>query len=417
MDDAGDQRRPAMIVLAPMPPASTGNGLAMRVHAMVSAAGRHHDVHLFVLPLSGRAPGPSSLPAGVVAVHDLPSEGFDARRVMVDWLSDPWWRDRLAEVVPLPDPWLFAAPTRAEEVTAVLGRASVQSVVALRLSTALLGTAVARRLGVPLIIDADDDDVDLLSRQGRPEQAAAWQRLGQLSLGSATLVTVAGAPDDGVIRRRYGLSAPVTVVPNSIVIPPQAPRPRPGRGRILFLANLRYGPNIEAASWLVGQVLPFLPERWSIDLVGQPAPAVESLAGPRVAVHGPVVDVADAYARADVAVAPVLVGSGTRIKVIEAMAYGRPVVATAAGRAGIAAVPGRHLLQADRPEEFARQIGALADAALADRLVAAGADLVARLYDATSVIESAGHLFHSVTTAAGNRPLDGAPANRSGPPT
>jgi glycosyltransferase involved in cell wall biosynthesis len=417
MDDAGDQRRPAIVVLAPIPPAPTGNGLAMRVQSMISAAGRHHNVHLFMLPLAGRVPHAPSVPPGVVAVHELAEVTTEARSVMIDWISDPWWRDRLAALVPLPDPSSFAPPTRATEVTALLGDTPVQAVLALRLSTALLGTSLARQLGIPLIVDADDDDVDLLLRQGRTSEAAAWERVGQLCLGSATLTTVAGAPDDGGIRRRYGLSAPVTIVPNSVVIPPQAMcASRPGRGRILFLANLRYRPNVEAARWFVGQVLPLLDPRWSIDLVGSCGPEVGVLAGPRVTVRGQIANVADAYARADVAVAPLLVGSGTRIKVIEAMAYRCPVVATTAGCAGIAAVPGRDLLRADRPDDFAQQVAALDDAALSDRLVAAAAVLVARLYDATSIIESAGRLFRTVTTT-GTRTSDGTEAGRSKPPT
>jgi glycosyltransferase involved in cell wall biosynthesis len=416
MDDPGDQSRPAIVVLTPIAPAPTGNGLAMRVESMISAAGHDHDVHVFVLALSGQGSSVPSVSAGVVAMHELAPAPTDARSVMVDLLSDPWWRDRLAVLLPLPALSSFASPTRAGEVIALLAGAPIRAVLALRLSTALLGASLSRQLGVPLIVDADDDDVDLLLRQGRSYEATAWGRIGQLCLSSSMLVTVAGAPDQRGVRRRYGLSSQVAVVPNSVVIPAPATRTgRPGRGSILFLANLRYGPNIEAAQWFVGQVLPLLDDHWSIDLVGLAAPDVEALAGPRVRVRGPSANVAEAYARADVAIAPLLVGSGTRIKVIEAMAHGRPVVATAAGCAGIDAVPGRHFLQADRPEEFAHQIGALGDATLADRLSAAAVELVARLYDATSVIEAAGRLFHSVTMKSAGY-LDRATVDRSQPP-
>ena len=70
--------------------------------------------------------------------------------------------------------------------------------------------------------------------------------------------------------------------------------PRPGHDRILFLGNLRYAPNIEAAQWLVRNVLPRLDERWTIDLAGAAAPEVEALAGRRVVVHGHIQDVAAA---------------------------------------------------------------------------------------------------------------------------
>jgi glycosyltransferase involved in cell wall biosynthesis len=399
-------------MLTPIAPAPTGNGLAMRAHALASAAGCEHDVHLFVLPVSGRVPGTWPEPAGVVARHELPADPNDARSEATAWLSDPWWRDRLTTMAPLPVPSSFASPFRAADVATRLGDVPARAVLAFRLSTALLGLSLSRRLGVPLIVDADDDDVALLTRLGQIDEAAAWARAGQLVLGSATLVTVAGRPDEIGVRRRYGLSTQVAQVPNSVVIPaPAGLRAPPNRGRILLLGNLGYGPNVEAARWLVEQVLPLLDDHWSIELVGPAHPDVEQLAGRRVDVRGRVVDVAEAYARSDVAVAPLQAASGTRIKVLEAMAHRRPVVATTVAVAGIDAVPGRDFLLADRPEEFARHIAALRDPALSDRLVAAAAALVARLYDATSIIESTGRLLHGVTQP-GAGPVDAA-ASRS----
>jgi polysaccharide biosynthesis protein PslH len=399
MDDAGDQRRASVVVLTPIAPAATGNGLAMRAHLMICAAARHHNVHLFVLPIAGRIPGAPSIPPGVVAVHELPLEPLEPREIMVDLLSDPWWRERLAEIMPMPTPSSFASPGREAEVTELLNGDPVRAVVSLRLSTAMLGTSLSQRLGIPLIVDADDDDVDLLVLQGRGEEAAAWERLARVCFRSATLVTVAGAPDMLGMQRRYG-TLPVSLVPNAVGIPSDTIHTqRLGQARALFLANLTYQPNIEAAQWLIREVLPRLDESWTIDLVGSAAPEVQALAGPRVVVYGHVPDVATAYHRADVALAPLLVGSGTRVKVLEAMAYRRPVVATTVGCAGIDVVPDRHLLVADRPEDFARQVASLRDEALSSRLVQAAAEIVANLYDSASVIKAAGRLISSVAAS------------------
>jgi glycosyltransferase involved in cell wall biosynthesis len=399
-------------MLTPIPPAPTGNGLAMRAHALASAAGSEHDVHLFTLPLAGRIPGTWPGPPGAVTRHELLVRTSDARSEATAWLSDPWWRDRLAALAPLPAPSSLASPFRAAEVTALLGDIPVRAVLAFRLSTALLATSLSRGLGVPLIIDADDDDVGLLTRLGRTDEAAAWARVGQLVFGSATLVTVAGKPDQIAVRRRYGLAAEVALVPNAVVIPPPASlRAPPGRGRILFLGNLGYAPNVDAARWLVERVLPLLDDHWRVELVGPAHREVEKLAGRRVAVRGRVPEVATAYARSDVAVAPLQTASGTRIKVLEAMAHRRPVVATTAGAAGIDAVPGRDFLLGDRPQEFARHIAALGDPERSERLVGAAAALVARLYDANSIIESAGRLLREVTRP-GPGPVDGAAAGR-----
>ncbi len=300
------------MVIAPLAPARTGNGLAMRIHTMVAAAARHHDVHLIVTNLSGRAPGPTSLAPGVVSVHEMPAPTADGRDVVLAWLADPAWRARLATLAPLPPAGSFVDPTRAAVVVAALDGVAVAGVVALRLSSALLGLAVAEHFGVALMVDADDDDVDFLACQGRVEAAGAWERSAALVLGSATLVTVAAPADALRIERRHQLGAHVVVVPNAVRVPDQTTvMARPGRGHILFIANLTYGPNIEAAHWLVTEVLPLLEDRWSIDLVGTPAPAVRELAGPRVAVHGYAESVASVYGGADIAVAPLLAGSGS----------------------------------------------------------------------------------------------------------
>ena len=66
---------------------------------------------------------------------------------------------------------------------------------------------------------------------------------------------------------------------------------------------------------------------------------------------------------------------------------------------------------ADQPEGFARHIASLRDPVLSDRLVEAGAALVAHLYDATSIIDTAGRLLHEVTTP-GAGPVDAAAGRR-----
>lgn len=401
-----------MLILSPINPAPTGNGLAMRVHMMVEAVARFHQVDLVVVGLPGRIRVPPVLPPGDVTLHELAADNADGRALAVQLLSDPAWRERLTALAPFPEPRSFAPPTRADDVLSVLDGDALAAVVALRLSTGLLGVALAERLGVPLVVDADDDDVALLLQQHEPERAAEWERVGGVCFGSATLITVAGAPDRDGIAGRYGLDSRVVVVPNAVSLPPPRRQWAPtGSRRILFLANLLYPPNADAAAWMMEKVLPLLDLSWTVDLVGRGGPEVEAMGSNRVTVHGWIEEVGEAYRRAALAVVPVLVGAGTRIKVLEAMAYGCPVVSTTAGCAGIEAGPGRDLLVADRPEEFARLIASLADGERAERVGRAGRHLVERLYAAPSVIDAAAALISSVTGADG---LAGAVPDRSG---
>ena len=89
---------------------------------------------------------------------------------------------------------------------------------------------------------------------------------------------------------------------------------------------------------------------------GHPSPDLASLAGPGVTITGVVADVAPYYQQADIALAPLRAGGGTRLKILEAMARGRPVVSTSLGAEGLDVTHGRDLLLADTPKELAAAV-------------------------------------------------------------
>jgi glycosyltransferase involved in cell wall biosynthesis len=78
-------------------------------------------------------------------------------------------------------------------------------------------------------------------------------------------------------------------------------------------------------------------------------------------VLGFVPDLMSVYQEASICVAPLRAGSGSRLKILEAMAYGRPVVTTRLGCEGLLVESGKHLLIADQPEAFANAIGEILD--------------------------------------------------------
>ncbi len=129
---------------------------------------------------------------------------------------------------------------------------------------------------------------------------------------------------------------------------------------IVFSGNLEYHPNIEAVRWFANAVWPLLrksiPAEWH--LIGRNphaiAPIVSSAQGVRVI--GPVDDAIAALATGKVCVVPLLSGSGTRFKILEAWAAGRAVVSTTIGAEGLGAIDGQHLLLADTPESFAAAV-------------------------------------------------------------
>jgi glycosyltransferase involved in cell wall biosynthesis len=132
--------------------------------------------------------------------------------------------------------------------------------------------------------------------------------------------------------------------------------------RLLFVGAVNYRPNRLGLEWFINEVLPVvrgrLPVPVEVDVVGMPP---RKLTGSEsVTVHGRVPSLDSFYERAHVVIVPVLYGSGTRLKVVEAMAYGRPVVSTAAGAEGLPIVPERHYLEADEPKAFADAVLILA---------------------------------------------------------
>jgi sugar transferase (PEP-CTERM/EpsH1 system associated) len=142
---------------------------------------------------------------------------------------------------------------------------------------------------------------------------------------------------------------------------------------IVFTGAMDYWPNVDAAVWFAGAILPQLRERHPavrFYVVGRsPDPAVKALAGDAVVVTGTVDDVRPYLAHAAAAVAPLRIARGIQNKVLEAMAMARPVVASASCAAPIEAVLGKELLAAEGVDDYLAQLDViLGDRALAEAI-------------------------------------------------
>jgi glycosyltransferase involved in cell wall biosynthesis len=192
-------------------------------------------------------------------------------------------------------------------------------------------------------------------------------------------------PNDG-----HDWPVPPEVVPNTVTLPATYAR-RSTRPIVLFVGNCTgddHTPNVDAVSHFVADIWPAIRQAVpdaEFHLVGATGdPAKRAVANvPGVVLRGFVDDLAATYAEAAVSVAPIRFGTGTRIKILEALAYGCPVVSTAIGAEGIAAVPGREIELTVWPAEFANlTIALLHDRDAADRMGLAGRAVAERLYDA-----------------------------------
>jgi len=189
-----------------------------------------------------------------------------------------------------------------------------------------------------------------------------------------------------LFRSRAGLRrADIRAVGNGVDVDfyrpgavPAAEGPHP---LLVFTGQMDYQPNVDAVTWFAAEVLPALAGA-TFAIVGRnPTAAVRSLASQRVIVTGAVPDPRPWLAAADVAVAPLRIARGIQNKVLEAMATGRPVVATPAAFEGIEAEPGRDLLVADGAAGQAEAVASLlTDPARADAIGAAARRRVEQTY-------------------------------------
>ena len=194
-------------------------------------------------------------------------------------------------------------------------------------------------------------------------------------------------PDRDLLMRRVpGIRA--AVVPNGVDITYFAPNGNAGEEQaLIYTGGMNMFANLDA-------VMSFVTETWPaiasaapdarFYAVGQDPPReLRAIAerDPRIVVTGYVDDIRPLVRRAAVYVVPLRVGGGTRLKVLDAMASGKAIVSTSIGCEGLDVSPGRHLLVADEPADFARTtVELLADSARRAELGAAARARVSERY-------------------------------------
>jgi len=186
-----------------------------------------------------------------------------------------------------------------------------------------------------------------------------------------------------------GEDVPVTVIPIAIDTEEIQPVERQtAANHILHIGTMYWPPNIDGVMWFVREVFPRIRHNRPdvvLDLVGsRPPSALRDLGGDDSGINltGYVADPTPYLERAGVFVVPLLAAGGMRVKILNALAQGLPVVSTTLGAEGIAVVDGEHVLLADRPAEFAAAVlRLLDDRDLAANLAEKGRQLVVETYD------------------------------------
>lgn len=150
------------------------------------------------------------------------------------------------------------------------------------------------------------------------------------------------------------VSEKVSVIPNSIDIEKYTPTGSLENfsNTVIFPGFFAYEPNIDAAKFLIDEIMPLIPSV-HLKIIGSHIPDwIRNAEKDNVTVLGPVVDIVPHLHAARALVVPLRAGAGTRLKVIEALAAGLPVVSTPFGVEGLGLLPQTDYLEAQTAEEF-----------------------------------------------------------------
>ena len=368
-----------------IPPSLDGHGGSQRAWFLLDALRRIAPVH-FVLVTR-----PADLD-GRVSLEPLRDFAVSATRIEIpEWMPSPvmrsafFWRfsPRWVDLARFRSPEAPRLSKRAlRRIAEQLPTRSVDAVFAGRLPSAVIlddmmtgGMVQAKRK----VVDFDDIMSEFRTRQiaanrdnWKPQYRlvetidAKVIRRSERSIATRWDAVSVCSDDDALKLGVAYPAASVVKVPNVVHRPRLPPPSVQPVVRVLFVGNLTHAPNTLGLRVFIEEgwprVVEALGERVSFTIVGMnPNPAMLRLAASIGApVHANVPSLDPYYLDSDIVIAPILFGGGTRIKILEAMAFGRPVVSTSVGAEGLALEPGRHAMIADGMEHFADAIIALA---------------------------------------------------------
>ncbi len=258
-------------------------------------------------------------------------------------------------------------------------------------------------ISIPAILDEHNIESTIISRYASTErnpllrllarvEAERFRRFEEISWMRFRECHVCSEVDRTIIRQRCAM-VPVRVVPNAVCVKPSVLLPhRDSPPSLIYTGMMGWKPNVDSVRYFCSDIFPLIRKVFPelvFRIVGKdPTGKVRKLADNRsVVVTGSVPDMEACIRDSDIVVVPLRIGSGTRLKILEAMALGKPVVATAIGAEGLNVNHGRNILIADTPEDFALNvIHLLAEPEFAKTIGNAGRELVMREYN-RSIIE------------------------------
>ena len=369
-----------LLVIYPYAPWPLDRGTYQRTFHLLKALALHHEVDFVALTEEG---------------EDLEEKravfsAFCREVEFIPFAHPPWQKlfpERLLN--PLPSNvqhWQSPAITEVVNRRLTPGRYDLVHICDL----VMMPYVLPHKSHTPFVVDRSRVDLQFQLMQYKTLQSSlrerllCWEGFAKLwcyerKLAREALLEVVCGPDDEVfLHQRVDSKAPVMVVANGVDLdyfhPASAPDPRADEPTVIFCGAMDYSPNVDALRWFfesIHQKLLKLCPAVRILIVGKsPIEEVQAYGSrPGVTVTGGVPDVRPYYKRAWLQMVPLRIGGGTRLKIVESLAIGTPVVSTTIGAQGLELKHGENILLADDPDSFAGEISrALSDPALLRRI-------------------------------------------------
>ncbi len=279
----------------------------------------------------------------------------------------------------------------------------------------------AQLLPIPRLLDQHNAVWSILERMARQEHGLKRmflqreQRLLQRYEGGICSefegVMAVSQADRQALLQVMPQPRPIPVIPIGVEAQEQIPLKRdPAACAILSVATMMYPPNVDAVIWFAREVYPLVQcavAQTHFYVCGQrPVAAIQKLpqTNPAITVTGYVPDVRPFVAQSACLVVPLRSGGGMRVKILEALAWGIPIVSTTVGYEGIDLIPGEHLLVADTPHAFAEAVvSLLQDPALGLRLATAGRQRLLDRYDWRTVCPAIDKVYGDIREKNGRK--------------
>lgn len=232
-----------------------------------------------------------------------------------------------------------------------------------------------------------------------------FKRLVQRIASDFDGITVASDQELNLLKQIAGSHCPAKVVPNGVDLDYHQTDAMPRPKKLIFPGALTFFANYEAMEWFLGEIYPLVQAKVpdvQLDITGS-TKGIDLDALPQrrgVTFTGYVPDIRPVVAGSWACIVPLQVGGGTRLKILEALALGTPVVSTSKGAEGLDLQPEHDILIADDPATFARQtVRLLRNPTLRHHLAENGRKAVQR-YDWTFIGERLDHFLERIEAAA-----------------